>query len=52
MVATPNSVFTNFIFLVRRSVAILVVTKAIGDQRNLPISKVKQGNSRLGELNL
>ena len=30
----------------------MVIRQAIGDQRNLQISKVKQGNSRLGELNL
>ena len=35
MVVTPNSVFTNFIFLVRRPVAILVATDGdfTGDAR-------------------
>ena len=37
MVATPNSVFTNFIFLVRRPVAISVATNgdSTGDVRRL-----------------
>ena len=30
----------------------MVIRQAIRDQRKLPISKVKQGNFRLGELNL